>query len=85
MRDKNFRRVRVRSNYIFQPVLIDRSYPKTWDLKSGDKVKVINLKGCPSANEMGHCYIEKDGTFLGMVCTNSLIPIKVWERMNKKK
>ena len=34
--------------------------------------QVVNLPGCPKANTMGHCYVEKQGRFAGMVHTNSL-------------
>lgn len=85
-RDRNFRRVRVGSNYIFEPVMMDITNPAIpGALKKGDLVKVVNLPNCPPANTMGFCYVNKNGKFAGMVCTNSLIPIKVWERMQKKK
>ena len=85
-RDPNFRRVRVNSNYVFKPVLFDvLNPPANQKLVEGDVVIVVNIKGCPPANTMGMCYVNREGVFAGMVCTNSLIPIKVWERMNKKK
>lgn len=72
------KKVRVGATYVFKPVPIDRflmapqAVKEGW-LKEGDLVKVINCHGCPPANTMGHCYIEKDGKFCGMVCTNSLV------------
>ena len=85
-RDTGSRKVRVNSNYIFVPVPMDEINPAIpGALSEGDLVKVVNLRGCPPANTIGFCYVNKNGKFSGMVCTNSLIPIKVWERMNKKK
>jgi hypothetical protein len=67
------KRVRAGARYIYQPVPYDRIHPpKGADVEAGDTVKVVNLYGCPKANTMGQCYIEKDGEFVGMVCTNSL-------------
>jgi hypothetical protein len=66
-------RVRVKSVYTFQPVGIDKFDPRS-DAKPGDQVRVINLRGAPKANTMGHCHIESlDGEFLGMVHVNSLV------------
>lgn len=69
-------RVRNKSFYYFYPVLMDRCSPcyglSRGLVSEGDKVQVVNQHGCPPANTMGHCYIEKDGHFLGLVCTNSL-------------
>ena len=58
--------------------MLDSCDPKT-TLKSGDLVTVRNLHGCPKANTMGHCYVYKDGKFMGMVCCNSLHTKKDWE------
>ena len=68
-------KVRVGSSYIYNPVLFDQLNPP-FGVEPGDKVKVINLHGCPKANTMGMCYVEKDGKFAGMVMCNSLIPAK---------
>jgi hypothetical protein len=70
-------RVRTGSVYAFNPVLLDQINPphgvQAGELKSGDRVRVVNLPGCPKANTMGHCHIEGlGGEFLGLVCTNSL-------------
>lgn len=68
-------RVRVNSEYYYNPVGMD-----LWDgrttLKKGDKVKVVNLRGCPPANTMGHCYVTLDGKFAGLVLCNSLTKTK---------
>ena len=75
------KRVRVGSVYHFHPVLFDKMSPPTGGTVAiGEKVRVVNQHGCPPANTMGMCYIEraddtpngKAGDFLGMVCTNSL-------------
>jgi len=65
-------RVRVNSTYRFDPVPMDLISPAHQGLVKGDIVKVVNLHGCPKANTMGHCHVEKDGKFMGMVNTNSL-------------
>lgn len=69
------RKVRAGSEYYFDPVGIDRFDAKT-TLKKGDKVKVVNLPGCPKANTMGHCHVTKDGEFAGLVHVNSLTKTK---------
>ena len=69
-------KVRVGSIYIFNPVAIDRFDPTT-DLKYGEHVKVVNKYGCPKANTMGHCYVNRlNGKFAGLVHCNSLVKIK---------
>ena len=71
------RRVRVGARYRFDPVPFDiLNPPANLDLEPGDVVKVVNLHGAPPANTMGMCYVEKDGTFAGMVMTNSLTPLR---------
>ena len=66
------KRVKVGKVYTYTPVLIDRCNPP-YNVKPGDKVRVVNLRGCPPANTMGHCHVAHlDGTFAGLVCTNSL-------------
>ena len=70
-------KVRVGSQYRFEPVGLDRFDPKT-DLQAGDVVRVVNLPGAPPANTMGQCYVEKDGKFRGMVATASLLPVVNW-------
>jgi len=68
-------KVRVGTEYIYEPVLIDLCDGKT-GLKKGQIVKVINLPGCPKANTMNHCHVSYKGKFVGMVCCNSLRTIK---------
>lgn len=59
--------------YTFHPVPLDRINPFT-DLQDGEIVRVVNKFGCPPANTMGHCFVERlDGKFCGLVCTNSLV------------
>lgn len=65
------RKVKVGTEYTYQPVMMDVCDPKT-ALKPGDKVKVVNLRGCPPANTMGHCHVEHNGNFVGLVHCNSL-------------
>ena len=70
------RRVRVGSKYRFEPVMLDRLHPPH-NVRPGDIVRVVNLHGCPKANTMGHCHVENlDGAFGGLVCTNSLQPLR---------
>lgn len=74
------RKVRAGTSYIFRPVPLDAIDPPVgmregW-LVDGDIVKVVNLRGCPKANAMGHAYIVKGGTFAGLVHCNSLVPRK---------
>lgn len=45
-------------------------------LQNGDIVQVVNKFGCPPANTMGHCYVNKDGQFMGLVATGSLTAFK---------
>ena len=68
-------RVRVNSIYKYDPVLFDLLNGPA-DLPVGTIVRVINLYGAPKANTMGMCYVGnvKTRKFIGMVCTNSLIP-----------
>lgn len=69
------RKVRAGAIYTFRPVPMD-----IWDsriykgiVRDGDKVRVVNLPGCPPANTMGHAHIETlAGEFAGLVLTNSL-------------
>lgn len=66
-------RVKAGNRYIYRPVPIDRFDPP-YNLREGDAVIVVNLPGCPRANTMGHCHVNRaeDGTFGGLVHTNSL-------------
>lgn len=52
-------KVRVNACYYFYPVFFDK-VEIGWrraGLHEGQKVRVINLFGCPKANTMGMCYI----------------------------
>jgi len=70
------RKVRVGAKYVYHPVLLDR-LDKPYNIKDGDLVKVVNLRGCPRSNTMGHAHVEHlDGKFGGLVCCNSLIPLR---------
>jgi hypothetical protein len=75
--NRRFRTVRAGSRYTYQPVLLDMVSPANVGLKSGEVVTVVNLPGCPRANVMGHCHVTRaDGTFGGLVVTNSLVPMR---------
>ena len=71
-------RVRANTKYRYNPVPMDRINPPFGvsdgyiNLRPGDTVTVVNLPGCPKANTMGHCHINKDDKFAGLVCTGSL-------------
>ena len=73
-------KVRVGKKYVYDPCLLDIADPPKHDtgckLKKGDIVQVVNLRGCPPANTMGHCYIEKNGKFAGLVSVHSLEAIQ---------
>lgn len=66
-------KVRVNAVYCFTAALIDREH----SAYNGRAVRVINLRGCPTANTMGHCYIETADAkqFIGLVSTGSLTPL----------
>lgn len=68
------RKVRVGTQYIYYPNLLDRIDGRT-GLEPGMIVLVVNVPGCPPANTMGHAYVEYKGQFVGLVCTNSLHPM----------
>lgn len=67
-------RVRVGGLYYFHRAGWDLIDPKHIEIPNGTLVRVINKHGCPPANTMGHCFIERASTkeFLGLVCTASL-------------
>lgn len=64
-------KVRVGTDYIYYPNAMDRIDGRT-SLMPGEVVRVVNLPGCPKANTMGHCHVYKNGSFAGLVHTNSL-------------
>jgi hypothetical protein len=69
------RRVRTGARYRFEPVWFDISNPP-FGCVPGDIVTVIKLPGCPAPNTMGMCHVSLAGQFAGMVCTNSLQPLR---------
>jgi hypothetical protein len=73
------RKVRVGSMYVYKPVPLDVFDGRT-GLKEGEVVKIVNCFGCPPANTMGHCFVgdKETGRFIGLVCCNSLVPLKEW-------
>jgi len=67
------KRVRANSIYTYNPCMLDVIDGRT-SLNAGDRVRVVNLYGCPPANTMGHAYVADPwtGKFIGLVCTASL-------------
>ena len=64
--------VKANAVYIYSPNLLDQIDGRT-DLQEGEQVRVVNLPGCPKANTMHHAHVQRlDGTFAGLVHTNSL-------------
>jgi hypothetical protein len=76
------RRVRAGQVYVYVPVLYDQCDPRLSHIESRLFVRVVNLRGCPPANTMGHCHIKGAVTndFLGLVCTKSLRPLTPAQR-----
>ena len=69
-------KVRVGSLYSYKACGWDLLAPPFGNPQEGDVLRVINKYGCPKANTMGMCYVEQlDGSFMGMVDTNSLTHI----------
>lgn len=66
-----YNRVVAGRRYIYHANQLDRVDGRT-GLKDGEIVKVVNLPGCPRANTMGHCHVEQNGSFVGLVHVNSL-------------
>jgi hypothetical protein len=65
-------KVRAGQTCFFVANLLDRCDGRT-DLTEGEEVRVVNLPGCPKANTMGHCHVERlDGAWGGLVHCNSL-------------
>lgn len=74
-------KVRAGSVYVFVPVLGDVIDART-DLSKGELVRVVNLPGAPKCNTMGMAHVQRlDGSFAGLVYTNSLQPRREFERM----
>lgn len=63
--------------YRFDPVLIDRTDPPV-NVRPGDLVRIKDQHGCPPAGTMGMCHVvhADTGEFAGLVCLNSLQPVK---------
>jgi len=79
------KKVRVNSIYAYDPILMDVSNPPVGNPEKGDIVKVVNKHGCPPANTMGMCYIERlNGEFMGMCCTNSLVKLIITHKKGKR-
>ena len=78
-------KVRANQKLVYVPNMLDTIDGLT-SLKKGDLVKVINVRGCPPANTMGHCYVghPETGEFIGMVSTNSLVTPKEWAEYQAK-
>ena len=66
-------KVRAKTVYVFRPCVLDVIDGRT-SLTTGTRVRVMNLRGCPKANVMGHAHVvhPETGEFLGLVCTASL-------------
>lgn len=71
------KRVRAGVTYRYVPCLLDQWDART-DLTPGEPVTVVNLPGCPHANVMRHCHVNRwvTGEFAGIVCVASLQPLK---------
>lgn len=69
-------RVRVNSTYIYEAAGIHDLCSPASTATKGQRVKVVNLRGCPPCNTMGHAHIvdAATGEFLGLVQTASLTP-----------
>lgn len=52
-------KVRANATYYYNPGGLDvvRPCQGAEQFKKGDKVRVVNMHGCPPANTMGQCYI----------------------------
>ena len=70
------RRVKAGNLYRFDPVFLDQVDART-NLKTGAIVRVVKLPGCPPCNTMRHAHVvdPKTGAFIGLVHTNSLVPV----------
>ena len=79
------KRVRAGSVYVYNPAGADLWDART-DLKEGDHVRVVNLPGCPRANTMGHCHVQRlDGSFAGLVLTASLDSVQEYRAYLQRK
>jgi hypothetical protein len=65
-------KVQAGRSYFYHANLLDTIDGRT-SLTEGEEVRVVNLHGCPKANTMNHCHVERlDGSFGGLVHCNSL-------------
>lgn len=65
-------KVRANGVYVYDPCLLDACDGRT-NLKKGDLVQVVALRGCPPPNTMNHAHVNgPDGEFAGLVCCGSL-------------
>ena len=79
------KKVRANAVYIYNPAGADLWDART-DLKEGDQVRVVNLPGCPRANVMRHCHVQRlDGSFIGLVLTSSLDSVQEYRAYLKRK
>lgn len=68
-------KVRANNWYTYQPALIDQWDPCT-TLKTGERVQVRKMHGCPPPNTMGHAHVfDSAGKFRGLVSTHSLVKL----------
>lgn len=67
-------RVRTNATYTYNPVGLDLWHVNRCGLTAGDRVKVVNLPGCPPCNTMGMAHVNDaaTGEFRGLVLTASL-------------
>lgn len=70
-------KVRAGSIYAYRANSWDRFDSRTC-LRNGELVRVVNMHGCPKANTMGHCHVQRlDGQFIGLVCTASMLKVRI--------
>jgi hypothetical protein len=68
-------KVRAGGIYRFAPNMLDQIHNCAPELRPGDIVTVVKLRGAPGPNVMGQCHVNgPDGRFSGMVSCNSLEP-----------
>jgi len=74
---KDAAKARKARKYRYEPVLFDRINPAR-GLAEGDIVVKVQPHGCPRNGTMGMTYVghPETGAFIGMVCLNSLTPVK---------
>lgn len=64
-------RVVTGRRYVYHANFLDRVDGRT-GLKDGEIVTVVQPHGCPRNGTMGHCFVEQNGSFVGLVHCNSL-------------